>query len=234
MIYRLLAILLLISVQARGQFTAGISVETGSNYVSSGIYSDVVGEISTRLSGWSIFTAAGLGFTAATENRFNALKLDISRDFNIKESPVTGHVFYQWRPFSAILHEHNAGIILHHRKHKFGYHVGLNTRIFKLPNVYAESNDYDQLSIWEPINLMYKITFYQPLSEKWDLKASVTNYDAFMIQQETNPMIVTNVGYQLSATSKIYLDLGYLQAGLMNIRVNYFGYFIRGGIQWEL
>lgn len=234
--YRLFFIfIILISTRTiKAQLTADISILGGSNYVSAGFYTDVAGEFSAKISEWQFTTAAELTFSNANENVFNALKMDISRDFSIKEKPVTGHVFYQWRPFSAILHEHNAGIILYHRKNKFTYHVGLNTRVFKLPNAYVESNGYDQVSIWEPINLMYKITYHQPIDEKWDFKASITNFDAFLIQQETNPMLITNLGYQFSETSKMYIDLGYLQAGLMNIRVNYFGYFIRGGIQLKL
>ncbi|MDD4427696.1 MAG: hypothetical protein PHG64_04810 [Paludibacter sp.] len=234
--YRLvLFLLMLISLQTiKAQLTADISMLGGANYASSGLYSDFSGGITAVISEWQFAATAGVTFSNARENEFNALKMDVSRDFRIKEKPVTGHIFYQWHPFSAILQEHNAGIIFHHRSNKFSYDIGLNTRIFKLPNAYAESNGYDQVSIWEPINLMYKITYYHPFSDQWDFKASVTNFDTFLIQQETNPMLIANLGYQLSSKLKMYLDLGYLQAGLMNIRVNYFGYFIRGGIQWEL
>jgi hypothetical protein len=234
--YRLiLFFLMLISLQTlKAQITADISMLGGTNYASSGLYSDFAGGITAVVSEWQFEATAGVTLSNERENIFNALRMDVSRDFSIKEKSVTGHVFYQWKPFSAILHEHNAGIIFHYYSNKFSYDIGLNTRIFKLPNVYAELNDYDQTSLWEPINLMYRITYYHPFSDQWDFKASVTNFDAFLIQQETNPMLVTNLGYQFSATSKLYLDLGYLQAGLMNIRVNYFGYFIRGGIQWKL
>ena len=235
MIFRVLFFLLiLISIQIKAQYSAGVSVEGGTNYASDGFYSDVTGEFSANIYDWQVATAAGISFSNASENIFNVLKLDVSRDFRINKIPLTGHVFYQWRPFSEILHEHNAGFIFHYLKNKFGYQLGLNTRFFKLPNKYAASNNYDHVSIWEPINLMYKITYHQPLAEKWDLRASVTNFDAFLIQQETNPMLITNVTYKISPTSIMYIDMGYLQAGLMNIRVNYFGYFIRGGIKWEL
>ncbi|MDD4757002.1 MAG: hypothetical protein PHG29_13055 [Prolixibacteraceae bacterium] len=230
----ILFILIMISGHLNAQFTAGISVEGGKNYVSSGFYSDVVGEISSSLCNWYLAVSAGLGFSEAKENFFNAIKMDVSRDFSINKRPLTGHAFYQWRPFSDLLHEHNAGIIFNFRSNKFGYLVGLNTRFFKLPNQYSETKGYNHVHIWEPINLLYKITYFQPLSEQWDLQVSVTNFDAFMIQQETNPMLITRVGYQTSTASKMYIDLGYLQAGLLNIRVNYFGYFMRGGFQWVL
>lgn len=234
--YRLvLFFLMLISLQtSKAQIIADISMLGGANYTSSGLYSDFAGGITAVISEWQFEARAGVTLSNERENLFNELKMDVSRDFSIKEKPVTGHVFYLWQPFSAILHEHNAGIVFQHRSNKFSYDIGFNTRIFQLPNAYAESNDYTQVSIWEPINLMYKITYYHPFSDQWEFKTSVTNFDVFLIQQETNPMLITNLGYQLSTTSKLYLDLGYLQAGLMNIRVNYFGYFIRGGIQWKL
>ncbi|MPN43310.1 hypothetical protein SDC9_190869 [bioreactor metagenome] len=81
---------------------------------------------------------------------------------------------------------------------------------------------------------MYKFTYFAPFSEKIHFRASITNYDTFIIQQETNPMIIIKLDYQLSQSTKLNLGVGYLQSGLMNIRVNYFGYFIRGGVQWEL
>jgi len=236
MVFRhLLFFLILCSIQViQAQFSADLSVEGGSNYVSSGFYSDVSGGFSAKVSDWRITSAAGVSFSDARENIFNALKLDVSKDFNLNQTPLTGHVFYQWRPFSTILHEHNAGFIVHFLKNKFGYQLGINTRVYNLTSQYAASNNYDYTNIWEPVNLMYKITWHHHLADKWDLKASVTNFDAFMIQQETNPMLIANVAYQLSTKTKMYFDAGYLQAGLMNIRVNYFGYFIRGGIQWEL
>jgi hypothetical protein len=80
---------------------------------------------------------------------------------------------------------------------------------------------------------MYKITYNQPINERLKANISVTNFDLLMIQQETNPFIITNIDYQLSSNTNIFTDLGYLQAGLFNMRVNYFGFFIRGGVQWK-
>jgi hypothetical protein len=228
-------LLFLFSIQViKAQYSADLSVEGGSNYVSSGFYSDVSGEFSVKISDWRVTSAAGVSFSGFQENIFNALKMDVSKDFMLKKTALTGHVFYQWRPFSTILHEHNAGLVVHFLKKKFGYQLGINTRVFNLINQYSASNNYARTSIWEPFNLMYKISWQHQLAQKWDLNASVTNFDAFMIQQETNPMLIANVAYLLSPQTKIYFDAGYLQAGLMNIRVNYFGYFIRAGIQWQL
>ena len=216
------------------QISTSIYLETGENYASSGLYSDITGSFSATIKHWQIETSAGITLTKARENIFNALSFDLSRTFKIREIPFSAKVFYQWKPFSERLHEQNAGFIFTYNKMRFGYHLGFNTRFFNLTNQQTDMYNYEQTVIWEPINLMYKITYTYPFSDKFDFRASITNFDAFIIQQETNPMLITNLIYHISQSSRFNLGIGYLQSGLMNMRVNYFGYFIRGGVQWDL
>lgn len=231
----LFIIIMIVNLQHLGaQVSSSVYVETGENYVSSGIYTDIYGSFSARIHQWKIEMASGITFTEARQDRFNALSFDISKGFHLKEFAFTAKAFYQWKPFSERLHEHNAGLLLSFDKNRFSIETGLNTRIFKLTNELSTLNNYQHTAIWEPVNLMYKISYTYPLSEKFNLRASITNYDAFIIQQETNPMVITKLDYQLSKTTKLNMGVGYLQSGLMNIRVNYFGYFIRGGVQWDL
>ena len=216
------------------QFSSSVYVETGENYVSSGIYTDIYGSFSAKILQWKFEMASGITFSEARQNRFNALSFDVSKGFKLKEFAFTAKVFYQWKPFSERLHEQNAGLLLSFDKKKFSFETGLNTRIFNLTNELSSLNNYQHTAIWEPVNLMYKISYNYPFSEKFNFRASITNYDAFIIQQETNPMLITKLDYQLSQSTKLNLGVGYLQSGLMNIRVNYFGYFIRGGVQWDI
>ncbi|MEA4935741.1 MAG: hypothetical protein VB102_03760 [Paludibacter sp.] len=216
------------------QLSSFIYVETGENYVSSGMYTDITGNISAKINRWELGITSGLTFSEARQDRFNALSIDLSRSFKLKELSFDGKLFYQWRPFSERLHEQNAGLLIAYKKNWFGLEMGLNTRIYYLTDRVISLNNYQQTTIWEPLNLMYKFTYFAPFSEKIHFRASITNYDTFIIQQETNPMIIIKLDYQLSQSTKLNLGVGYLQSGLMNIRVNYFGYFIRGGVQWEL
>ena len=64
--------------------------------------------------------------------------------------------------------------------------------------------------------------------------AVVTNYDLFLIQQETNPMANVRFDYRLSETLRLYSELWSKSAGLLNDQVNYFATFIRIGIQWKI
>ncbi len=230
----IIVMLIIVSKPALSQVSSTVFLESGENSVSSGQYIDLTSKISASIQDWHVETAAGITFSETRENIFNALKIDVSRAFRIKKRPFTTNAFYQWKPFSNRIHEQNAGIILKFLNEKFYYQLGLNTRVFHITKSVVDEQDYENTILWEPINLMYKISYHQALSEKWDFRASITNFDEFIIQQETNPMLITKFLYHLSGSSKIHLDLGYLQSGLMNIRVNYFGYFIRGGVQWVL
>jgi hypothetical protein len=232
--YLIIIICIIIIQNIQSQISTSIYLETGENYASSGIYADITGSFSASIQHWQFETTAGITLTEARENIFNALSLDLSRAFKIKEIPLSAKVFYQWKPFSERLHEQNAGFLIAYNKKRFGYQLGLNTRIFNLTNQQIDMYNYEQTVIWEPINLMYKITYSHPFSDKFDFRVAITNFDAFIIQQETNPMLITNLIYHLSHSAHFNLGVGYLQSGLMNMRVNYFGYFIRGGIQWDL
>ena len=229
------AFILIVCLQnIQAQFSSSVYIETGENYVSSGMYTDINGNISTKIKQWKFGMTTGLTFSEARQYRFNALGLDLSKELKLKEFSFKGKFFYQWKPFSERIHEQNAGLLLAYEKNWFGIEMGLNTRIYNLTARVVSLNNYQYTTIWEPLNLMYKFTYFVPLSEKIHFRASITDYDTFIIQQETSPMIVTKLDFQLSQSAKLNLGVGYLQSGLMNIRVNYFGYFIRGGVQWEL
>ncbi|OJV36910.1 MAG: hypothetical protein BGO29_01870 [Bacteroidales bacterium 36-12] len=233
MIYRLFVLILILIITTSklySQFEGKILVETGENYASSGIYGNVYGEIAYLSNDFKISTISGININ---RNLFNALKINVSRDFIIKDKKFNGLLFYQWRPFSKRLHEQNLGLLFQFDLKRFEFDLGFNSRIYNLPYNYTRLNNYDKTIIWEAFNLMYKITYNQPINERLKANISVTNFDLLMIQQETNPFIITNIDYQLSSNTNIFTDLGYLQAGLFNMRVNYFGFFIRGGVQWK-
>jgi len=67
-----------------------------------------------------------------------------------------------------------------------------------------------------------------------NLELRITNFDTFTILQETNPMILAKLSYKINSKLQFYTDLCYMQAGLLNMRVNYFGYYLRGGVLWQI
>lgn len=235
MIYRYLILILCLFVwlQIKAQWTGKASVEAGENYISSDFYMKSYAELSYLVDDWELQALGGLTILNPLENNFDALKISASKNLKINEFPLQVGWFFQWRPFSERLNEHNAGMIFHHPHKRMDYHLGVNSRFFSLKKSYADENEYVNRMIWETWNIMYKLTYNQPISEKWKGSISITNYDMLMIQQETNPFLVANIEYKFIENAHLFVDLGYLQAGLFNIRVNYFGYLMRGGLQWN-
>ncbi len=219
------------------QLSVNCYAELGTNNVSDGVYGNFSGLFSAKFGTFTASTGALLSLSNANPDIFSAYKLSVVNEFQIFNKPVKVGVFYLWKPFSVDLRETNYGVLAGYRAKHFGYQVGLNTRIYSFSNSAKQKFNFpDSVSttIWEPINLIYKFTYYLELSKKWNFEASVTNFDNYIIEQETNPMIRTKFSYKLNNKLLLYSDLGYQQAGLLNMRVNTFGVFLRGGVIWQI
>lgn len=226
----LFILFLLVVSHITAQSRLSAYVETGKNAVSMGQYADVGAGFSTDISRWSMGAMAALHLTHTGDYLFKGLKLDVSHDLTIQNKLIELGVFYRWRPFSELVSEWNVGLLASHQTEKFFYQLGVNTRVYQL------GGDYEGPSsrVWEIINMMYRVQFEHSFSEQWRMRVAVTNFDHLLIQQEMNPLLIAGVDYTLQPDTDIYMDMGYLQAGMMNMRVNYFGYFVRGGLRWYL
>lgn len=205
-------------------------VETGKNAVSFGQYADLGADYSTSIKDWNMGALVALHFTHAGDYLLKGAKLDLSRDIIVRNRHFELGAFYQWRPFSALVSEWNLGLLTSHKTEEFLFQLGANTRVYQL----GDNNEGPSSRVWEKMNLMYRIQYEHPFSEQWRMRVAVANFDHLLIQQESNPLLIAGVDYAAQPDTEVYLDLGYLQAGLMNIRVNYFGYFLRGGVRWYL
>jgi hypothetical protein len=219
------------------QITLHNYLETGKNNASVGVYADFATDISYNLGNVDVSAGALLTFSASPKPLISGFCFRVSNEFTLPKNNLTAQVFYLQKPFSDILFEISPGILAFYKTKNWGYQLGLHTRIYRFTNkAIADFQFSDETStrIWEPLNAMYRISYYYPFAPKWELQASVTNFDNFMIQQETNPMLLAKFSYKLNTNMLLYADLGYLQAGLLNMRVDYFGFFGRGGLQWKL
>jgi hypothetical protein len=136
------------------------------------------------------------------------------------------------------MRETNFGLLAKYKKNKhFGFQAGVNSRVYHFTQAAILQYNFDNsvnTALWEPWNLMYKISYFTQFSEKLDFEAAVTNFDRYFIQQETNPMILLYAGYKLNSKLKLYSELAYMQAGLFNLHVNAFGVYLRGGVLWQI
>jgi hypothetical protein len=62
----------------------------------------------------------------------------------------------------------------------------------------------------------------------------VTNFDYFLVQQETNPMVRLTGHFRISDAAKIQSSLWYQGAGMLNIHANHYGFYFRTGVVWQV
>jgi hypothetical protein len=182
---------------------------------------------------------AGILFSAGgeRENNFGGYSLDYTRKFSIREQSFAVSGFYLWVPFSNELRETNWGITLNYKLPHFRFTLGNNYRTFRFSRAYIKSDESTsgKYRIIEPGNLIYTFQYLvRKEEEKWNLSVSVTNTDYFMFEQETNPMLLLKGTYKLKENLSSFMDIGYKTSGLLCIKVNYFGYFLRFGMKWDI
>ena len=223
--------------QVFSQLSVNSYAELGTTNVSDGAYGNFSGQFSAKFGTVTASTGALLSLSNANSDIFSAYKLGVENEFKIFNKPINIGAFYLWKPFSVDLRETNFGVLANYRTKHFGHQIGLNTRIYSFSAAAKQKYNFPDsvsTSIWESINLMYKFTYYLELSKKLNFEACITNFDTYIIEQETNPMIRTKFSYKLNDKLLFYSDLGYQQAGLLNMRVNTFGVFLRGGVIWQI
>jgi len=211
--------------------------ETGTNNVSEGFYEGVSGQVSAKFHNFKVQTGGLFYFSNANNPVFSAYKLQLENIFSAFKIPLTITAFYLWKPFSDDLNETNVGALLSYESKHFGCELGLNTRFYYFNQQAILKYGFTSstsTSIWEPVNAMYRVSYYLPVSPKTEFEASITNFDFFQIEQETNPQIRLGCNYKLNEKMLLYGNLGYLEAGLLNMRVNTFGVFLRAGVVWQI
>lgn len=219
------------------QFYIENYVDVGKTNVSEGIYSNYALIVSAKQQSYRFSTGALATFSNTDQPIFSGYKFSASKDLKLKAKSYNLALSYLILPFSSNLREHDFVLLASFQKKKMDYSVGFNSRLYTFSNAakvrYAFAPGTDT-NIWEPLNLMYKVSFNQAFNNDLNLELRLTNFDNFYILQETNPMILAKLCYKLNKNLQLYSNISYLQAGLFNMRVNYFGYYFRGGLVWEI
>ncbi len=213
-------------------------IDIGINNVSNGAYSRLASLSSYEIKNYMAQTGFLFSFNNQNNKKFTGWFINASGNFIIKQIPIEAEVFCRINPFSDMMYDINWGIILAYGSDHFKLKMGNNFRMYIFNNSTIKEYDLQKgpdTRIFEPRNLMYSFSYYvKPVGHTWNTTASITNYDHFLIQQETNPMVMCSFLYNISTRLKIYSELWYQSAGLFNMQVNYFGLFFRTGLAWKI
>jgi hypothetical protein len=181
---------------------------------------------------------AGIRFDIVSnnENVMSGLSLMGSRIFMIRSFPLDVKGLFIRTAYSGVIHENKWGLLLNSQTKHFRIGLGTNFRTLALNNEEAKSlNDSINTSVHENWNMLYKFSYYiKPIGNKWNIYLSVTNIDYFNISQETNPIFKIGALYDLSLPVTFFIDSSYQSAGILNMNIEYFGFFIKTGIIWNL
>lgn len=224
--------------EARAQVQLETYFDVGSNNVSEGVFIKNVYRGNYQYQKYSI--ESGLQFDWLSNNPNTLTGFDIigSREFSVNNFPFDVKGFFMLNRFSDIAHETNWGVQLETKKlDHFIFALGTNFKSYKINSNAREDYNISKSNstLDENFNLIYLLSAYlKPHNYNWNIGVSITNIDYYIINQSTNPVFNLQGKCKVKTQLNLFIEAWYKQAGILNINANYFGYFFRGGIKWEI
>jgi hypothetical protein len=234
----LASIIFLLSVpELKAQFEVKGQFDLGNNNLSNGLYLQFSNTGNFEKKYWGAEAGYQLGLIQPQNVFFNSWYVSSYGKIPIGKLNLVLGGEYLWTAFSPDLREINWIVFTRTTLKHWKFGLGNNSRIYRFSSKTADDNQTvnPESSIIEAWNLMYNIQYMlKPDGNNWNIMAAVTNYDLFVIQQETNPMVNIRFDYSLSEPLRLYSELWYKSSGFLNDQVNYFATYLRIGIQWKI
>ncbi|HBS88900.1 MAG: hypothetical protein A2W91_00835 [Bacteroidetes bacterium GWF2_38_335] len=231
----LITILLLLSAEnARSQSHIRTFFDAGSNNVSDGLFlkSTVAGQYQYRRI--FIFAASRFNLVSKTESAFSGAELHVSKKFPTRycNYNIDGFLFHN--KHIKKMFENKAGLLagidLVHWTINFGISKGVSGFTQKAADEYGITSGR---TMTEKLNFIYQFK-YKVFKNEEKLTISLTNRDVFLVEKEPNPLISVGGYYKLTEYIKCTGELFYKTNGTLNLAANYFGFYFRAGVKWEL
>jgi hypothetical protein len=236
--YFLSVLLILTSFNVFAQETVQAHIDIGENSVSEGGYIKNAYRCSYQYHKYKIEGGIQIDLLSNNPNTLTGLDIIASREFLINNFPLELKGFFVLNRFSDLMHETNWGLRIASKKfNHLLLELGTNFRTYSINSSARQEYNINKThgNLSENFNLMYAITAYlKPQYHNWNIGLSITNVDYYVINQSTNPVFNMQAMYKLKPNLMLNIGAWYKQAGIFNINVNYFGYFIRGGIIWTI
>lgn len=237
--YILSIFILLIAIS---EVWAQVKLETyfdvGSNNVSEGVFIKNVYRGNYQYQKYGIESGLQFDWLSNNPNTLTGFDINGSREIFIDDFTFDLRVFFMLNRFSDIAHETNWGVKLETKKlDHFIFALGTNFKSYKINSNAREDYNISKSNstLNESFGLIYLISAYlKPHTHNWNIGVSITNIDYYVINQSTNPVFNLQANYKVKPQLNLFMEAWYKQAGILNINANYFGYFFRGGIKWEI
>jgi hypothetical protein len=221
----------------KGQIITEAYIDLGENQVSDGLSSQFSNIGFLEKSKWGGETGYQLGLVQPQDVIFNSWYMNLYGKIRAGKVTLDLGGQYLWTAFSTDLRETNSILFTRTTLNHWQLGLGTSIRTYRLSHKAVEESSLlkSESRIIEKWNMLYHATYVlKPVENEWNLSASFTNYDHFIVQQENNPMFNLHFDYRISTPLSLYSELWYKPAGLMVIRVTYFGMLFRLGISWKI
>ncbi|MDD3716282.1 MAG: hypothetical protein PHT46_04155 [Candidatus Marinimicrobia bacterium] len=230
----LLALFLPRMMPAQWQFSA--QADAGEHNASEGFYLRTGAVAEYRYAGTRLGAALQFDLLGNVPKVWSGLNLHLNQELKIRDFPFALGAFFLYKPYSELQYENNWGLLAQTDYRHFHFMLGNGFRAFRLTRQAIQSFPEDAGTvIRENWNLIYRIGYNLKSEEcTWNAGLAVTNMDRFLMNQETNPMLLLHGNLELVSDLDLFAEFWYKQAGVFNISANYFGFFFRMGAIWEL
>lgn len=168
----------------------------------------------------------------------SAFDLGLSKQVTLLQQPLNIKGYGIISRFSELQYESNYGISANStlREHLL-VELGFDFKTYHINKSARESYNIsrEDSKLRENFILCYNFSAYlKPISHDWNVSLACTNTDYYVINRATNPVFNLQGKYTVKSSLSLYLEAWYKQAGIFNIQANYYGYFFRGGITWDI
>jgi hypothetical protein len=224
------------SINSKAQFQTIRYFDAGQNVVSDGFYLKM-GTFANYQFGKNN-VAAGLQTNIISNNDkvLSGYSIKATRELMISSFPMEIQGLFILSPFSDLIKETNWGILFGTHRNHFAIRIGTNFRTYSYTQKTFEDYDFEtNTRIHENWNPMYSFDYYiNSIDHRWNIGLAITNIDHFIINQDTNPVFNLQFTYRSGPSMNMFIESWYKTAGALNLNVNYFGYFFRAGITWDI
>lgn len=229
-------LLLLIPRQLPAQLQLTGHVESGEHNASEGMYLRAAGGAEYRLNETTVCGDLQFDLISNVPRRFSGLRLGVSRPLEVRDFPFELGAFFLHKPYSDLQYENNWGLLVRTDYRHVHVMLGNGFRAYRLTRQAVQDYPEDAGSvIRENWNLIYHIGYQLKTEEDpWNAGVFLSNMDRFLMNQETNPMLYVRGSARIVPDLRLFAEACYKQAGVFNISANYFGFFFRTGLRWEV
>lgn len=178
-----------------------------------------------------------MNLTNKSDHLYSGFRILASREVLSRKKPFEFQGFLLQNASSDLLTETNYGAVLKIKRKYYDLALGSNFRTYAFTQRTIKTYEIQNNAIRfiEPWNLMYALSLYlKQVNSNWNIGLLVTNFDYFLINQETNPQINLNALCRLNDQVSIFAEGWYETSGLLNRYANFFGVFTRIGIIWNI